>query len=400
VDYRFESLIPSETQKRETKAMMERGNHKLAQNRADQIRQALSKDVEHGFLMPVLASMIPLIPGAMVQPLGMAEQLTLTATGARIPKYRLTQDLSFSLTAEQVLVNSRIDMEAYPKMIYGWCLLQILNFIAALRVAHPTERIFITKYDYSDEYHRIAHTASAAIQSVGLFGGIAFIALQLTFGGSPNPPTWCLFSEMVTNLANELLLCTNWDPAKVHNPDQPITPAPKIRGPHSTIAPAKSLAVGIPLPVTSQVDGFIDDLICVFLNTRDNLQRAPHAVPLAMHVTSRPHDGEKHEPIKRRNILLLPKLTAEGLPDEWQIVLGWLIDTHLFLIRLPTNKYDAWKAGVMNCIRDSRCTQEIIDTLLRPYPLHDISLVASVASLIATHSATHQSGSTKTRSTT
>jgi hypothetical protein len=81
----------------------------------------------------------------MMQPLGMAEQLTLTESGDRVPKYRLTQDLSFSLTEENMSVNSRIEMEAYPEMIYGWCLLRILHFIAALRAAYPTECIFITK---------------------------------------------------------------------------------------------------------------------------------------------------------------------------------------------------------------------------------------------------------------
>jgi hypothetical protein len=364
MDYRFATTITEETRLTETLAMMERGNHKSAESRAEHVEKALSKDVLHGFSMPFLRETVPRIPGAMVQPFGMAEQLTLTESGDRVPKYRLTQDLSFSLTEANVSVNSRIDMEAYPEMIYGWCLLRILHFIAALRAAYPTERIFITKYDYSDAYRRIAHAASAAIQSVALFAGMAFLALRLTFGGSPNPPTWCLFSEMVTDLANELLLCQDWEPSELSNPDQNTAPAPKIRGPYSTIAPAQSLAVGIPLSVTSRVDGFIDDLICVFLNTRDNLKRAPHAVPLAMFVTSRPHAGDDHEPIQRRNILSLPKLVAEGSPDEWQVVLGWLIDTHLLLIRLPTDKYDAWKQDVLQCLQDRRCTQEEIDTLV------------------------------------
>jgi hypothetical protein len=83
-----------------------------------------------------------------------------------------------------------------------------------------------------------------------------------------------------------------------------------------------------------------------------------------MFVTSRPHAGDDHEPIKRRNILSLPKLIAEGSPDEWQVVLGWLIDTHLLLIRLPVDKYEAWLQEVLQCIRDRRCTQETIDTLV------------------------------------
>ena len=39
-------------------------------------------------------------------------------------------------------------------------------------------------------------------------GDTAFVSLRLTFGGSPNPPTWCMFSELVTDLANEIAQCT------------------------------------------------------------------------------------------------------------------------------------------------------------------------------------------------
>jgi hypothetical protein len=52
----------------------------------------------------------------MVQPLGMGEQLTLTKSGACIPKYRLTQDFTFSLTEAKVSVNDRINMDAYYSM--------------------------------------------------------------------------------------------------------------------------------------------------------------------------------------------------------------------------------------------------------------------------------------------
>jgi hypothetical protein len=45
------------------------------------------------------------------------------------------------------------------------------------------------------------------------------------------------------------------------------------------------MAVKISLSSTVRVDGFIDDLICVFLDTETNQEQAPHAVPLAMHIT-------------------------------------------------------------------------------------------------------------------
>jgi hypothetical protein len=79
--------------------------------------------------MPILVDSVDKIPRAMAQPLGMAAQLALTKTGKRVPKYRLTQDLSFSLTEKKVSINTQINMDAYLEMIYGWCLLRVVHFI-------------------------------------------------------------------------------------------------------------------------------------------------------------------------------------------------------------------------------------------------------------------------------
>jgi hypothetical protein len=124
--------------------------------------KALKKDVTYRFSLPILPTTVKRIKGAMAQPLGMAEQLSLSETGKRVPKYRLTQDLSFSLTDGKLSVNARIDMDAYVEMIYGWCLPRIVHYTVALRQKYPTKRIFFSKYDYSDAYRRISHSASAA----------------------------------------------------------------------------------------------------------------------------------------------------------------------------------------------------------------------------------------------
>jgi hypothetical protein len=82
----------------EIAAIIKRGNHKSAKNRMDHVRKALGKDVLQGFSMPILPQSVLWITGAMAQPLGMAKQLTLSESGAHLPKFHLTQDLSFSLT--------------------------------------------------------------------------------------------------------------------------------------------------------------------------------------------------------------------------------------------------------------------------------------------------------------
>ena len=159
----------------------------------------------------------------------MAIQQTLDEFGEPKVKFRLTQDLTYSSVpppAPARSINSRIDMAQYPEMVYGWCLPRIVHFAVSLRWHRPRTRILIAKYDYSDAYRRVAHSASAAAQTIAVHDGLAYLALRLTFGGAPNPPTWCMVSEMVTDLANEISQCESWDPATLHSPAQATVPTP------------------------------------------------------------------------------------------------------------------------------------------------------------------------------
>ena len=136
---------------------------------------------------------VPLIPHAMVQPVGLAKQWTLDEEGNIKIKYRITQDLSYSETNRDVplSINSRIDTDQYPEMVYGWALTRIIHFIMALRLAWPLRTLFIAKYDYSDAYRCMAHSALAVAQTITTCLAYAFVYYRMTFGGSPNPPTWC-----------------------------------------------------------------------------------------------------------------------------------------------------------------------------------------------------------------
>jgi hypothetical protein len=78
-------------------ARLARGNHQSAQQEADRVGILLSKGVViHGFTIPLPISIVEMIPGAMVQPLGLVSQWTIDHSGERKVKDRLTQDLSFS----------------------------------------------------------------------------------------------------------------------------------------------------------------------------------------------------------------------------------------------------------------------------------------------------------------
>ena len=369
MSYVFTRELDQATKLVELETLLARGNHKSAKDFPKEVGELLAKDVLHGFTIPLPISAVLRIPNAAIQPLGLVSQWTLDAGGQRVVKRRMTQDLSFSSqkAEEPVSINSRIDMSAYAEMIYGWCLPRIIHYTLALRQKFPWLRILICKYDYSDAYRRIAHSASAAAQTIAIHNGMAFLSLRLTFGGSPNPPTWCLFSEMVTDLANEISQCTEWDPEELFSPAQPTTPEPRRLADTIPLATCRPMAVAIPIADTGmigRVDGFIDDLINVFLNTPSNCARQPHVVPLAMHVTSRPHAGDGAEPIPRRPILSIPKLMAEGSPDEVQIVPGWQIDTRRLMISLPDDKYHAWLGELTRIEQTGQCRFKELDQLI------------------------------------
>jgi hypothetical protein len=73
-------------------------------------------------------------------------------------------------------------MDAYAEMVYGWCLPRILHYVVALRTKHPTSAIFVAKYDYSDAYRRVAHSAQAAVQTIAVLPPLAYM--------SPAPDVW------------------------------------------------------------------------------------------------------------------------------------------------------------------------------------------------------------------
>lgn len=228
--YVFTRENDRDTQLEELHTLLLRGNHKSAQENIEQVKVLIAKDVHHGFSIPLPVRIIPEITGAAVQPLGLVKQWTVLPDGTRAIKFRMTQDLSFSSNKPELprSINSRVDMAAYPEMTYGWCLQRILHYIVSMRTHYPGVRILMSKYDYSAAYRRMAHSSEAARQTIAVVDGVAYMALRLTFGGSPNPPSWCLFSEIVTDLSNELTRCRGWDPEVTFSPAQPKAPVAQI----------------------------------------------------------------------------------------------------------------------------------------------------------------------------
>jgi hypothetical protein len=236
-------------------------------------------------------------------------------------------------------------------------LLRIIHFVVALRLAYPDQKIFIAKFDFSDAYRRIAHAALAIVKTIIVAEGIAYLALLLAFGGSPNPPTWCCVSEMLTDLANEVPLCPAWIPD-----EEPFQSFSTVDA-SVPYGPACEMAYNIPTTLTSRCDCFVDDLIQVFLDTVENRRRLPGIVPFIANLFFRPHAGD-NEPIPRRPIFGPEKLAAEGTPAEIQTVLGWLLDTRRLRLALPVDKFLAWSGDIVVVITVGVVTFSELDTIV------------------------------------
>ena len=91
------------------------------------------------------------------------------------------------------------------------------------------------------------YSVKAVAQSTAVLLAVAYIAVSLTFGGSPNPPLWCLFSEMVTDLANEIANCSDYKSKVLASPSQPKLTAPKLLSSTALLTKALPLAMTIPV---------------------------------------------------------------------------------------------------------------------------------------------------------
>jgi hypothetical protein len=127
------------------------------------------------------------------------------------------------------------------------------------------------------------------------------------------------------------------------------------------ITPALPMQLQPPLYPHGKADTFVNDVILVFLDTPENFQWAPAAVPLAMHIINRPMSTNR--PIPREPVLAMDKLSREGAPSEIVTVPGWIINTRRLAISLPQDKYAAWTRDVQAIITHQRCSFPELDSL-------------------------------------
>ena len=337
-----------------------RGNHKSVKSNPGILNSLVSKEVKLGFQLPTTIESIKLTPHACIAPYGLITQQTIDERGNSIPKHRGTHDQSFQFSSKNS-VNDRVKKEALLELIYGDMLRRILHYIHSLRFHHPNTAILIGKYDFKAAYKRLTLWGHSAAACSTVIDDIGLISLRLTFGGSPCPFKWCPMAEIITDLANDLLDCDDWDVAEIHSPHFNSIPEPKILPDSIPFGTALTADVYVHPKLYGKVDGHIDDLIPVALHHNNNALRAANAVPLAMHILGRPVSNA--EPVPRDELIQCQKLMGEGRMAEVKTVTGWDIDTRRFEVRLTNDKTKAWSTSIKDILKAGDTCHEDMETL-------------------------------------
>lgn len=355
---------PDDAQRiKENAALAALRNHKKARDHPEVIMKSLLAEVEMGFCCVLPISALEAIPHAMLCPLGIVEQFSLSATGERKLKRRLTHDQTFSVLDNSESVNDLNDQAAYHELLYGCCLQRIIFHALAIRYHYPLRRILCCKYDFAKAYRRLHYDGLSAVRCIAIFGHWLYLMLRLSFGGAGCPPSWCMMSELITELANELMQNPDWTGfMPLRSPDQHLVPTTVVLSDDVPFQPTLPTMLLPPPRPEGASDVFVDDVITVFLDTEENRHRAPAAVPLAIHAVARPLHA--HEPLPRENMLSLDKLDAEGGPSEVKCILGWIINFRELTIALPTEKFVAWSADIASITHHKRCTKMELEQLI------------------------------------
>jgi hypothetical protein len=90
MDYKLKTELMPKQWTKELDANVKQGNHKSAESEPERVVALLTKDVRHGFSLPVLPSLAYKLIGVLVQPCGMVRQFALNVSGGRELKTWLT----------------------------------------------------------------------------------------------------------------------------------------------------------------------------------------------------------------------------------------------------------------------------------------------------------------------
>jgi hypothetical protein len=310
------------------------GNHKSAEKYDNAFMDIIKSEIKQGWMIPLPLHYINELQHGELAPVGIDDKVWVEQEdGSRKTKFGLTHDQSFEAHIG-LSVNGHTEREKLHPLFYGGCLSRLIHYIISLRHHCPNIPILGGKSDFKAAYRRVSLHGDTAAKCSIICEEFALPSLCLTFGGTPCPNEFCHFSEMCTDLANNILHCKDWDPCSLFSPHKKKIPDPILQPDDEAFIQAKDLDVDIPLDL------------------QNNRDRALQAILLAIHVMCRPLSP--NEPIFRDHCLSLGKLAEEGVLSERLTILGWIINTRLLTITLPAKKYKNWSADMKEIIKTKK----------------------------------------------
>ena len=194
---------------------------------------------------------------------------------------------------------------------------------------------------------------------------LVLLALRLTFGSCPCPAIFSEFSKMLTNLANVLLQCDDWDPANIQPTHSDLVGTPIMCGPDIPFTQACPTLIPVQVNNSGSTNIYLDDVFSAVpaLSTL-HVERGYMSILLALEIIGRPIYGES---LEHDDLLAIAKAIAEGTPTEILIVTGWELDTRCLRICLTKTKLVGWFEDLQSLIdlRSKPVRYDPLKTLVR-----------------------------------
>ena len=343
-----------------------KGNHKSASENADFLADALKKEIQRGWILPLPVEAAMEIPNMEMAPLGVATHLGINADGEFIPKMRVTHDLSFPGEYTESSINSRVVEEDLEPCMFGYMLLRLIHYIVSLRRRYPDKKIWLRKEDFKSAFRRVHLHSSTALKSVVRMIiddiDMILVSLRLPFGGAPCPSGFCLVSDVLTDVINDLLNDETWDHEATKGAFVTKIPQAKPLQNDITFEPGLEVSVEMPDDCKGKADVYIDDIISCTVDEGDNLRRLEIAPCTVLEAVAHNATGDTF--IKRQHFISDEKNEAEGAAEEIKICLGWEINTRSLTIALPSHKFIAWSGEITRVINSKSVNNKTLQSVL------------------------------------
>ena len=344
-----------------------RGNHKSAKNMKEILSKALKKEVDQGWMMILPEECYNEVPGLILNPMGVATHLGVTDTGEFVPKNRVTHDLSFPGKISGSSVNSRVRTSSLEPCMFAHVFLRITHYIVALRQKYPDTRIWIRKEDFKSAFRRLHLNAISALRSavrVELDGKwYLLVSLRQPFGGSPCPSEFAVAADIVTDTINDLLEDDKWDYKNVYSRTADNIPKANPLPDEVPFHKARHMSVRIHIAPKGKADVYVDDIITIAADLKDNLERITKAPVTVMHAIA-DNARIRSKDIKRSDMVAMDKMAAEGAPEEEKVCLGWVMNTRSLQVKLPRHKAIAWSAQIEEVLESKTVSSKTLESIL------------------------------------